>query len=411
MSQHLASWRLRRPRWLALALAAGCLVVGLRLPAQDQGVDPGIAPNTDTRRAAMPGQALNDHDATVTRTGRAALPRPDLRVDPDDPQVDRLLQLWSEHTQRIKYLAGKHLRATRDYAFGVETLAEGKFFVEMPDKGRIDVSTWTQPNPKAGDVKEYTAPDGKSVKLTIKTDDKREKWICDGKIVRVIDDNRKTVEEVPIPPDQQGAHMIDGPLPFLLGMPPEKAKARYRFRIAGRVPPDRIWIEVKPRLPMDAAEWVRANVLLNLRTYLPERVSLFNPAGTTETVYLFKEIDLNEPGMLQKLFTGDPFKPNTWRYHREVHATTTPDGKDFGPGSLRMPLVIGASSNDALRIQKQLKARGFDVEFKKGHRAPTVDQAYHIESQQPEANTPLRPGDKIVLRYYDKVQTVDGQLQ
>jgi hypothetical protein len=114
--------------------------------------------------------------------------------------------------------------------------------------------------------------------------------------------------------------MIDGPLPFLLGMPPEKAKARYRFKLLDRVKGDNaIWIEVKPRLPMDAAEWVRARVLLNLRTYLPERVSLYNPDGTTETVYLFREIDTSPRDILQNHFSGDPFKPSVFGYKREVH--------------------------------------------------------------------------------------------
>jgi TIGR03009 family protein len=397
MSQYLAFRRLRQPRLIAVALAGILLTIGLPVFGQEREIDPGITPHTRV--------AQQDSDQAVTpgnRLGRASLTRPDMREERVDPDVDRLLEAWSAHTQRITNLAGKHCRSTRDFVWGTDTLAEGKFFIEMPDKGRIDLGAWTRPDPKPGDKKSYKTPDGKPVELTIKSEEKREKWICDGKIVRQIDDNRRTIDEVAIPPEQQGAHMIDGPLPFLLGMPPEKAKARYRFKILGMVGKDKVWIEVKPRLRMDAAEWVRALVVLNLKTYLPDRVSLFNSAGTSETVYLFNEIDINKRGLLATLFTGDPFKPNTWGYKREVHATAK--------GTL-MPVVVGMSSKEALQAKEKLQAQGFKVEFEKGSKARTPAQLYRIESQDPQPNTPLRPGQKILMRYYDKYDRYDGEYR
>jgi hypothetical protein len=385
MSHHLASRPLRRSRLLALGLAVFA-AIGLRLSAQDQQLDSGIAPSS--------------------RAARPALPRPDMRVEPVDPEVERLLVEWSAHTSRITTLTGKHFRSTRDYEWGTETLAEGKFFISMPDKGRIDIGKYSPPSPQPGTEKTYPGPDGKNVKLTIKMDQKREKWICDGKRVRVIDDSRKTYEEVPIPANQQGSNMIDGPLPFLLGMPPEKAKARYRFRIINKITSKAgeplLWLEVRPKYQLDAAEWMRAYVLLNLQSYLPERVSLFNNKGTTETVYIFKDLDTNERGMLERLFTGDPFRPNMFQYKREVHA---PPPSPRSPSGTPMPMMIGASSKEALEMQKDYKQRGFDVEFKKGPKAETQEQLYHIESQDPAPNTPLQPGQKITLRYYDYDRT------
>jgi TIGR03009 family protein len=421
MSQHLAFRRqplafrqLRRSCRIAFIPVVVLLAIGSRLAAQDRVLDRDIAPNTQEGGRAQLIQDRDPGTAPSGRVARSSLLRPEMRVEPVDPEVDQLLLDWSEHTKRVKTLAGKHYRSTRDYAYGTESLAEGKFFVEMPDKGRIDVSVYTKPSPKPGDIKTYDAPDGKPTKLTIKAEDKREKWICNGKVVRVIDDKRSTYEEVPIPPDQQGANMIDGPLPFLLGMPPDKAKARYRFKLIKKVGDDRVWIEVKPKLALDAAEWVRAYLLLNLVSFLPERVSLFNPAGSTETVYIFHEIEVNKRGILQTFFAGDPFKPFLGAYRREVHASSGPNLKTAqnGPvpvqeGPMLMPSIIGDSSKNALRKQKQLQALGFEVEFRKGPRAPTPEQVFCIESQQPEANTPLRPGQKIILRYYDRIQTAN----
>jgi TIGR03009 family protein len=406
--QHLIFRRLRRSCRIALIPALLLMAIGSPLSAQDQGLDPGIAPNT--RQPPPPTTFTQDRDPgspPAGRIARSSLQRPEMRVDPVDPEVDQLLRDWSEHTKRFKTLSGKHYRATRDFAYGTASLAEGKFFVEMPDKGRIDVSNYTAPNPKPGQIIEYPAPDGKPTKLTIKAEDKREKWICDGKVVRVIDDKRRTYEEVPIPPDQQGANMIDGPLPFLLGMPPDKAKARYRFRLLRKVSDERVWLEVKPKFTLDAAEWVRAYVLLNLITYLPERVSLFNPAGSTETVYIFQQIDTNKRGLLQTLFEGDPFNPTHFGYRAEVHAAPASDPRNPQDNSRKMPLLVGASAKQAKRIGSKLQELGYDVKYVKGSPALSEDQAYHIESQQPEANTPLRPGQKILLRYYDTAQTVN----
>jgi hypothetical protein len=391
MSHHLASRRLRPLRVCALGLAVVFMAIGLRLFAQDRDVDPDIAPGA--------------------RVARPRLPRPEMHVEPVDPEVEHLLFEWSEHTKRIKTLAGKHYRSTRDYQYGVESLAEGKFFVEMPDKGRIDVGKYTAESPKPGIVKTYPAPNGKNVKLTVKMDQKREKWICDGRVVRVVDDSRSTYEELPIPPSQQGANMIDGPLPFLLGMPPEKAKARYHFKILKdvNVGPGHVWIEVTPKSAMDAAEWVRAYVLLNLSTYLPDRVSLFNPAGTTETVYIFRDIETKR-SLLQNVFGGDPFRPNLFGYKREVHAPPAGSPTKFveSPGR-PMPHFIGDSSVEALRKTKQLKDERYRVEFKRGPRASSQEQEFHIEAQDPPPETPLRQGQTIVLRYYDKVRPGDQQ--
>jgi TIGR03009 family protein len=408
MSRHLAFRRPRHSRWIALALAAGFLAIGLPLPAQDQNLDPGITPNARSGRVSLPAQDLDGGTAPNGRTPRSSLQHPDMRTDPVDPEVDQLLFDWSEHTKRIKNLAGKHYRSIRDFAYGAATLAEGRFYVDMPDRGRIDISNYTPAEPKAGQEITYKAPNGTKTKLKIQLEKNHEKWVCDGKVVRVINDTRRTYEEVPIPPGQQGANMIDGPLPFLLGMPPDKAKARYRFKLGNKSPDgDAIWIEVKPRLPMDAAEWIRAYVLLNLKTYLPETVRLFNPAGTTETVYVFREIDTNKPGMLQSIFSGDPFKPRTGGYRREVHASQAAGLKDPEAIGPPMPLLIGDDPDRAKKSASKLQSRGYKVQFEPGPPARDASQIWHIAAQDPPATTPLRDGQTIVLRYYT-AQTVNS---
>jgi hypothetical protein len=118
----------------------------------------------------------------ISATGGYEFSR-DMRVDPVDPEVEQLLFDWSEHTKRIKTLAGKHFRSIRDFTCGAETLAEGKFYVEMPDMGRLDVGNYTPSNPKPGDTKSCKAPNGKSTELKIQLEKNHQKWVCDGKVV------------------------------------------------------------------------------------------------------------------------------------------------------------------------------------------------------------------------------------
>ena len=74
-----------------------------------------------------------------------------------------------------------------------------------------------------------------------------------------------------------------------------------------------------------------------------------------------------------------------------------------------MPFVVGMKKDDALQMRDRLRAAGIVVEFKRGPMAPSTDRIYSIESQQPEANTPLKPGDKVLLRWYDRMQTANSK--
>ena len=54
-------------------------------------------------------------------------------------ELDRILQFWSDASDKIDRLEGKHFRIVYDTAFEAEKQSEGAFAYEKADKGRIDI--------------------------------------------------------------------------------------------------------------------------------------------------------------------------------------------------------------------------------------------------------------------------------
>ncbi|HAD58541.1 MAG TPA: hypothetical protein DCG12_04810, partial [Planctomycetaceae bacterium] len=50
-----------------------------------------------------------------------------------------------------------------------------------------------------------------------------QRWICDGKQLISIDDKQKEAQIHLLPPEMRGDNIMNSPLPFLFGLPPEKA--------------------------------------------------------------------------------------------------------------------------------------------------------------------------------------------
>ncbi len=136
-----------------------------------------------------------------------------------------------------------------------------------------------------------------------------ERWVCTGKEVIRIDDQEKTYEKVPIPPESQGQNIIDGPLPFLFGMKADQAKRRYKMKLLKQTDTD-IRIEVIPLRGTDTNNWSKAVVIIDAKKFVPNAVQLFDPTGS-ETVHVFKDVEINPT---KWIWQQDPFKPNLRSY-------------------------------------------------------------------------------------------------
>lgn len=316
--------------------------------------------------------------------GKARLQRPKpngLRVQKLPKELEQILKNWEVASGKIKTLQGKHRRYIYDAVFEVEKRASGVFYYEAPDKGRIDISkVKIQP----GAVSKRKGKNGRPFKLE---SDDPVRWVCDGKQILQIDDVAKTVQDFPIPLKDRGKNMMQGPLPFLFGMPAKQAKLRYSLKLLKNTPTE-VWLDVKPRWKKDAANWQQAKVILQKATYLPSAVQLIDPAGNSETVYTFSDlkrnVKLRETVGLLRLIGRNPFQPNLKGFKKAQTAAVVPS-------------VINAPWKKA---QAVLERAGYVVKFRKGRPTANKRLAYTVYSQQPSPTTPLKRGEKVVLTVY-----------
>lgn len=329
-------------------------------------------------------------EQTAPRQQRGNLRTPDMRVEQDlDPRLEQLLFDWSSATAKIKTLQGEHHRFVYDKVFEVDKRAKGRFYYEAPDKGRIDIEKIEIP---PGTQSKMLGKDKVPYKIDIANP---ERWICNGQEIQVIDDTQKTVEIVPIPKENQGANIMNGPLPFLFGMPPEKAKQRYHMKLDAKMPNK---ILLRPKLAQDAENWREAQVILDMQTLLPTAVKLQDPAGNLETIYVFQNLVVNQrQNIFKEVVQGNVFNPRLLGYKRNVIQPPEPP-PGAANGVPKVPSVAGMSLPKAKQL---LERAGYVVKFEAGEPAASDDFTQVVYAQQPKENTALAPKQVVKITYYD----------
>lgn len=375
---------------------------------------------------------------------RKLRPAPEpLRVNNVPPELMKILKDWELSSAKIKKLEGKHRRWEYDYVFKVLKRNSGAIYYETPDKGRIDLEPVPNPEPPKN-VKNPPPPLEKDKKhwLTGKPMDfelqpgPAERWYCNGQLITQVDDQSKTATQMVIPPQAQGEHIADGPLPFLFGMPAQKAIQRYDMKLisedreAGKA-----WIEARPRWQNDRANYQLATIILDLKTFLPDAVRLIDPAGTKETAFKFGELEVNSRSLTPKLFRGDPFKFSDRGYKVVNKApideraertdgvadngkvtpagATRPTTKAAETGSAKtspaptnsktkaappqVPSLVGVDWKQARQI---LETLGYKVSFQRGSEANRDEEVHRVERQQPTPKANLAAGETVKLWLY-----------
>jgi TIGR03009 family protein len=335
-----------KPVFAGLAISSLCLAFAVDLQAQS-----GTKSATKKKAAIQPVQAEEDDpepprapprnrrtvDDDTDAAGAPAAPpskggkskRPPsldpVRVENVTAEVEKVLKDWERHTAQIQSMGGDISVFQYDHTFEVEKRGEGKFIYGAPDRGVYEL----RGNPPAnGEVSKKKNRNG--VPYTIKAVE-AQRWFCDGKEITRINDSEKSYEKFAIPPESQGQNIMDGPLPFLFGMKAEKAKQRYRDFKLLRNDGTEIKLELKSKLEMDSRNWDKATLLIDAKTFTPTAVKLTDAVGA-ETVHVFKNVVVNER---RNLFSGNPFKPNLFRYKQVIPPgtaknSTSRSGKSAG---------------------------------------------------------------------------------
>lgn len=204
-----------------------------------------------------------------------------------DDRVDILLRDWSQKTSQIRSLYAEFERTTVDKVWGTKETAKGSARYMAPQKARLDIlgeNAESYVITGTGEIWEYKPPT-----------------------------KQITVYELPPEMIKEVKNIQDGPLPFLFGTEPEKAKARYRFEIIHR-DEKMIHVKVFPKLQEDKQHFVWAEIRLDGKTFLPTML-IFQEANSNEVTFDFGQsvwtnIEINEDD-----FVGKPIKD--WRIIRK----------------------------------------------------------------------------------------------
>ena len=220
-----------------------------------------------------------------------------------------------------------------------------------------------------------------------------DQWISNGKQIYQVHPKKKTATMFPIPPKAQGRNIMDGPLPFLLGMPPNKAIQRYNLKIL-KQNQDQVTLEVRPKWASDRKNYKLAKVILQKKKYyLPYAVQMFSPGGNQETVYVFTNLSVN-PIQPPFPFNKDPF---TAPLKGKKIASAVPKVIPLKPKPNQLPILSGHNWKQA---KQWLEKRKLKVKFVKGTIANIQKKVNTVEGQFPRPYTVFKEGQTVYLRVH-----------
>ena len=381
----------------AVALVGSCLVLSLSIPAASQEAPPAAGP--------------------LMRP-----PAPQLQVEAVSPELQQLLEEWEQSSKQIQKLQGQHKRMVQDLTFNVEKQSTGEFYYEAPDRGRIDIVPIKVTEGALSQNKNPTTKQQFGLQA-----DHPEQWVCDGKQIMQIDHGKKECTIVTIPEQSRGHAIMDGPLPFLFGMPAEQAKRRYKIELKRSPSPTQHYLTVEPRLQHDAANWKMAHIFLDKKELLPTAVKLIDPAGSLETIYQFSNVEKNKPRGVFAWWSGDPFAPSlrgltitqtkTENHLLEPVGANQPESapkRQVTPLTPTTPAAPTTPATPAGTVPNVVGMRydaaeatilkaGYVKKWAKGPVAPAAPLQGLIKTQSPAPGTPLKPGSEVTLMFYGKI--------
>ena len=238
----------------------------------------------------------------------AAIPAPFELTPQEQADLDRLLVDWERKSEQIKLFKCDFKRWEYDNVFNKRTVGLGELKYRSPDRGNYRVA-----DEKTGESIEH--------------------WICDGNAIFELNAEKKQVIERVLPEHMRGKAIADGPLPFIFGAKAATLKQRYWMRLK-RAPAgqeSKICLEAFPKLQQDAANFQRAELLLDPQGLTPFALQLDLPNGKNITVHQFYNTKTSDPldGIKDFLM---PRVPTGWTHLVEQPETVPAEPAPPAPG-------------------------------------------------------------------------------
>ena len=190
-------------------------------------------------------------------------------ANPFDNSIDNLLRTWCDKTSNVKTLYTEFERSIADAAFGDTEKSDGQARFVFPNKARLDVLK--------GDRAESFVLNGKN-----------EIWHYMPPLKQL------RVYHFPKKPD--GQDIENNPVPFLVGLAPDKAKERYRFQIVDKTDAF-THVKIIPKRQKDLEDFKVAEVWLNSATFFPDKLVFIEPNNNKMTFKfkgIYTNIEINE---------------------------------------------------------------------------------------------------------------------
>jgi TIGR03009 family protein len=269
-------------------------------------------------------------------------PRPPVQLQParapfnltaeQQAELENVLAAWEQVSGKVNTFQCEFTRWEYDPTWGplnaAKTEAAGILKYQAPDKGLFQTTSVKLAVAEPADPNHPNAPP--KYKTVAGAPEDKEYWLCDGQAMYNINYKDKTMTETALPANMRGKAIADGPLPFVFGQKKEQMLGRYWCRIT--TPLDvigkEIWLEIFPKYQVDAANYVKADLILGAKDLMPLAVQLHlrvidaKRNLTHRTVYRFSGHTAN--GTWDNFLTTFIKPELPWGYKKIVENYTDP---------------------------------------------------------------------------------------
>ena len=258
--------------------------------------------------------------------------------------LDQVLTKWEAESGKVEKFQCEFKRFQYDPTIvGPEhyTVAQGELKYLKPDKGLLKINELAYHSGKGpkGDAQYAVNPQNQF----------GEYWICDGENIYDMNRNGKVCTIHQLPPNMRGVGIQASPLPFIFGVKKKELEARYWIQPLPQPKdrPNEIWLEVYPRRADDAANYVKLQVVLDLKDWMPMGLIVFGTQWTPQSqhreLYQFEKRVVNATNILPAIFQKEfiPAKPPAdWKVIKEKYQE--PQAEQPGEPKVAAPQQPGA---------------------------------------------------------------------